>query len=83
MNERTFQNALNIIRNYLSEDAPTMNTDPGKTGTTGFSPESSPTGPVAGNYPPVDLRKKRYKNLPGPFKDLFRRTQSVQSKYPR
>lgn len=67
MKDRTFQNALNIIRNYLREDAPTMNTDPGKTGAAGFTPEANPTGPVAGHYPPGKKRNR-----------LFRRRGSVQ-----
>lgn len=30
--------------------------------------------------PPVDLRKKKYKNLPLFYKDLFRRSSSVKVK---
>jgi hypothetical protein len=73
MKDRIFENSLNIIRNYLNEE--------------GFS-AAIPTNnasiiDVEKKGPPVDLRKKKYKNLPGPYKDLFRRTNSVKPKQPR
>jgi len=73
MKDRIFENSLNIIRRYLNEDVPTNNLGSGKIAGT----------PESGDSPPVDLRKRKYKNLPGPFKDLFRRKNSAQTKYPR
>jgi hypothetical protein len=35
---------------------------------------------MEGDLPPVDLRKKRYKKLPDPYKALFRRGKNVQQK---
>ena len=77
MKDRIFENSLKVIRKYLKEDGvsatpPTNNLSSGKiSGTT-----------EAGDGPPVDLRKRKYNRLPGPFKDLFRRKKSVQPKYP-
>jgi hypothetical protein len=73
MKDRIFENSLNIIRNYLKEDVPTTSISSG--GIAGTETDK--------NGPPVDLRKNKYKNLPGPYKDLFRRTSSVKSKHPR
>lgn len=78
MKDRIFENSLKVIRKYLKEDGvsatpPTNSLSSGKISGT----------PEAGDGPPVDLRKRKYKNLPGPFKDLFRRKKSVQPKYPR
>lgn len=73
MKDRIFENSLKIIRKYLTEEVPTNNLGTGKISGT----------PEAGDGPPVDLRKKRYKNLPGPFRDLFRRTSSVKPKHHR
>lgn len=81
MKDRIFEHSLNVIRKYLKEDGgsaipPTNNLGSGKIAGT----------PEAGDGPPVnlDLRKKKYKNLPGPFKDLFRSKKRVQPKqYPR
>ena len=69
MKDRIFENSLNIIRNYLNEE--------------GFS-AVLPTNnasmiDVEKNGPPVDLRRNKYKNLPGPYKALFRRTRSART----
>jgi hypothetical protein len=71
--DRIFENSLNIIRDYLKEEVPTNSLGAGKISGT----------PEAGDGPPVDLRRKRYKKLPEPFKDLFRRTNRGRLKYPR
>jgi hypothetical protein len=73
MKDRIFENSLNIIRNYLNEE--------------GFS-AALPTNnasiiDVEKNGPPVDLRKNKYKNLPGPYKALFRRTRNAGPKHSR
>jgi hypothetical protein len=76
MKDRIFENALNVIRNYLKEEGvsavlPTNNASDGN------------ILDVERKGPPVDLRKNKYKKLPGPYRDLFRRTNSVKPKYPR
>lgn len=70
MKDRIFENSLSIIRKYLNEEAPTNSLSSGKIAGT----------PEAGDLPPVDLRNRKYKNLPGPFRDLFRRTHRVKPK---
>jgi hypothetical protein len=70
MKDRIFENSLSIIRKYLNEEASTNSLSSGKMAGT----------PEAGDLPPVDLRQRKYKNLPGPFRDLFRRTLSVKPK---
>ena len=76
MKDRIFENSLKVIRKYLKEE--------------GFSatlPTNNASNPniidVEQKGPPVDLRKNKYKKLPGPYRDLFRRTNSVKPKYPR
>jgi hypothetical protein len=83
MKDRIFENALNVIRRYLKEEggavggiANVTNKSGGPITIAGLPPYSST------NSPPVDLRKKKYSKLPGPYKDLFRRTNSAQPKYP-
>lgn len=59
MKERTLNYIRNIIRNGLYEDVPT---------------NSVSTGVIKNiDKPPVDLRKNKFKKLPGPYRDLFRR----------
>ena len=58
---------INIIRSLREEGSPTMNLGSGKI-----------AGTVqAGEDPPVDLRRKKYKRLPLLYKDLFRRKKNV------
>jgi len=58
---------INIIRSLREEGSPTMNLGSGKI-----------AGTVqAGDDPPVDLRRKKYKRLPLLYKDLFRRKKNV------
>lgn len=70
MKEKTFNFIVSIIRENLEENivAPTNSVSSGQI--SGLSGKE-------GDLPPVDLRKKRYKNLPGHFKDLFRRKNRV------
>lgn len=58
---------INIVRNLREEGSPTMNLGSGKIAGTS----------QAGDDPPVDLRKKKYKRLPLLYKDLFRRKKNV------
>lgn len=73
--ERILKNSLNVIRKYLKEDGPVMSSANVPTNRVG-----EPPGNISGllENPPVNLKKKKE-----PFKDLFRRKQSVQPKYPR
>lgn len=70
MRDRTFNFILDLVRKHINEEF---------TGPT----NSASTGAVSGlsgkegDLPPVDLRKKKYKKLPGPYKDLFRRKKNV------
>lgn len=70
MKNTTFEYIRNMIRNHMNEEAvaPTMSA-----GTGGFSSDSSASGPVAGRDK-VGFKKRK---LPGPYKDLFRRTTNV------
>jgi hypothetical protein len=72
--ERILKKSLNVIRKYLKENGPMMSTSNIPTNRVGEKP-----GNIAGllENPPVNIKKKKE-----PFKDLFRRSQSVQPKYP-
>lgn len=71
MKNTTFEYIRNMIRNHMNEEAiaPTNNASSG-------GAVSGLSG-IEGDLPPVDLRKRRYKKLPGPYKDLFRRKSNV------
>ena len=74
MRDRTLNHILSLIRNNLKEDmgvAPSPPTTNLGTGQIAGTPES-------GQLPPVDLRKKKYKNLPPLYKDLHRRTSNAR-----
>ena len=75
MNDRTFNHIRNLIKSYIIEDGGGMGVPP----TTHVSPETL-GGPL--DKPPIylDLRKKRFKNLPPPYQALFRRGKNVQQK---
>jgi len=66
MKRQTFDFIISMIKNHIDEEAiaPTNSVSAG--GIDGLT-----------KNPPVDLRKKRYKKLPGPYKDLFRRKKNV------
>ena len=74
MKDRIFENSLKIIRKYLSEEGAAMATPP----TNSLSSGKIAGTKEAGDGPPVNLKRKK----PQPFNDLFRRTSSVQPKYP-
>lgn len=74
MKDRIFENSLSIIRKYLNEDVPSAPTN-------SLSSRAIAGTPEAGDLPPVDLRNRRYRKLPGPFRDLFRRTRRVKPKH--
>lgn len=63
MKERTLDHIRNLIRKGITEDAPTNSLSSGQIAGT----------KEAGDLPPVDLRKNKFKKLPGPYRDLFRR----------
>jgi len=69
MKQKTLDYIVSLIKNSMNEDAavampPTNSASSGAI--SGLSGKE-------GDLPPVDLRKRRYKKLPGPYKDLFRR----------
>lgn len=63
MTDRTFKFIKGLIKNKLNEDAPTTSLGSGKIAGT----------PESGDLPPVDLRRKKYKNLPLFYKQIHRR----------
>ena len=67
MKQKTLDYIVSIIRNYMNEEVAAVPTNSASSG------EISGLSGKEGDLPPVDLRKKRYKKLPGPYKDLFRR----------
>jgi hypothetical protein len=73
MNDRTFNHIRNLIKSYIIEDGGGMGVPP----TTHVSPETL-GGPL--DQPPIDLRKKRFRNLPNHYKAFFRRGNNVQQK---
>lgn len=71
MKQKTLDYIVSIIRNYINEEVAAVPTNSASSGAiSGLSGKE-------GDLPPVDLRKKRYKKLPGPYKDLFRRKRNV------
>lgn len=71
MKNRTFNFILDLVRSYMGEEFA------GPTNAASTGAISGLSG-KEGDLPPVDLRKKKYKKLPGPYKDLFRRKNNVQ-----
>lgn len=63
MNDRTLNYIRDLIRNGINEDVPTNSLSSGQIAGT----------KEAGDLPPVDLRKNKFRKLPGPYRDLFRR----------
>ena len=71
MKQKTLDYIVSIIRNYMNEEVAAVPTNSASSGAiSGLSGKE-------GDLPPVDLRKRRYKKLPGPYKDLFRRKRNV------
>ena len=71
MKERTFRFIFDLIKNNMDENFVAVPTNSASSGAvSGLSGKE-------GDLPPVDLRKKRYKNIPSPYKDLFRRKKNV------
>lgn len=70
MKSHTLDYIMSMIRNHMSEEmsAPTNSASSGAV--SGLSGKE-------GDLPPVDLRKRKYKKLPGPYQDLFRRKRNV------
>jgi hypothetical protein len=62
MEDKILQNIISIIR-HLNEEVPTNSLAGGQIAGT----------KEAGDDPPVDLRKNKYKRLPEPYRLLFRR----------
>lgn len=72
MKDTTFSFILRLIKNHMNEDFSGIPTNAASTGAiSGLSGKE-------GDLPPVDLRKRKYKKLPGPYKDLFRRKSNVR-----
>jgi len=63
MNTKSLEKIISIVRSLNEEGVPTMNLGAGQIAGT----------KEAGDDPPVDLRKNKYKRLPGPFRELFRK----------
>ena len=79
MKEKSLQYIISLIKTNIMENVPTVSASTGQI--SGVS--SGQTPPNVNDLPPIDLRKKKYKKLPIFYKDLFRRSSSVQSKYNR
>lgn len=62
MEDKILQNIISIIRN-INEEVPVNSLAGGQIAGT----------KEAGDDPPVDLRKNKYKRLPEPYRFLFRR----------
>jgi hypothetical protein len=76
MNDRTFNHIRNLIKSYIIEDGGGMGVPTNNISSGSISGASGKEG----DLPPVDLRKKRYKKLPDPYKALLRRGKNVQQK---
>lgn len=63
MKEHILENIIFLVRKRLNEEVPTNSLAGGQIAGT----------KEAGDDPPVDLRRNKYKRLPDPYKDLFRR----------
>lgn len=71
MKDRTFRFIFELIKTNMDENFAAVPTNSASSGAvSGLSGKE-------GDLPPVDLRKNRYKNIPGPYKDLFRRKKNV------
>ena len=77
MKDRTFNHIKNLIKSYLIEDGGGMGVPPTNNISSGAI--SGASG-MEGDLPPVDLRKKRFRNLPNHYKAFFRRGNNVQQK---
>ncbi len=63
MKQHILENIIFLVRKRLNEEVPTNSLAGGQIAGT----------KEAGDDPPVDLRRNKYKRLPDPYKDLFRR----------
>ncbi len=63
MKEHILENIIFLVRKRLNEEVPTNSLAGGQIAGT----------KEAGDDPPVDLRRNKYKRLPDPYKNLFRR----------
>jgi hypothetical protein len=71
MKEKTFEYIVSLIRSRINEEVATIPTNAASSGAvSGLSGKE-------GDLPPVDLRKRKYKKLPSPYRDLFRRKRNV------
>jgi len=67
----TFNFIVGMIKKHMNEEITSAPTNSASSGAvSGLSGKE-------GDLPPVDLRKLKYKKLPGPYKDLFRRKRNV------
>lgn len=82
MKEEVLSKIMNMVRNLREDSAVGLGGAANYSGTFSGPINSLAKGNIAGtsqagDYPPVDLRKKKYKNLPLLYKDLFRRKKNV------
>ncbi len=71
MKEKTFEYIVSLIRSRINEEVAAIPTNAASSGAvSGLSGKE-------GDLPPVDLRKRKYKKLPSPYRDLFRRKRNV------
>lgn len=75
MKKKTFEYIVEVIRNMKEEGGGMVPTNSASAGAI------SGLSNTEGDLPPIDMRKRRYKKLPEPFRDLFRRKSSVQSQF--
>lgn len=75
MKNKTFNYIVSLIRNRIYEDVPTVSASNGQISgvSSGATPPQINDLPPVGLRKPVDLRKNKYKKLPEPYRDLFRR----------
>ena len=70
MKKNTLDYIMSMIRNNMNEEMSVPTNSASSGAVSGLSGKE-------GDLPPVDLRKRKYKKLPGPYKDLFRRKRNV------
>ena len=71
MKTKTFNFIIDLIRTQINENMAAIPTNSASSGAvSGLSGKE-------GDLPPIDLRNKKYKNLPNFYKDLFRRKKRV------
>lgn len=70
MKNHTFNYIISLIKNKIDEEIVVPTNSASSGAVSGLSGNE-------GDLPPVDLRKKKYKSLSGPYRELFRRKRNV------